>query len=101
MTRLGYLAVAALLAALPVRAAEITVYSPGIVNAPLRKLAAEWAAATGNTVTIAGNNVGRIRTAVTTDAVPADVVIAPVADFTDFAAKVTGSVIPLGRIPFA
>ena len=50
MTRLRHLAVAALLFARPRSAAEITVYSPGIVNAPLRKLAAEWTAATGNTV---------------------------------------------------
>ena len=29
------------------------------------------------------------------------VVVAPEADFTDFAPKVSGSVAPLGRIPFA
>jgi molybdate transport system substrate-binding protein len=88
--------------AIPVaRAAEITVYSPGIVNGPLKQLAAEWAARTGNTVSFAGNNVGRIRTAVTTDVLPADVVVAPVADFTDFAPRIIGGVTPLGRIPFA
>lgn len=101
MTKLGYLAVAALLLALPAQAADITVYSPGIVNAPLRLLAAEWTAKTGNKVTIAGNNVGRIRTAVTTDVVPADVVVAPNADFADFAPRIVGGVTPLGRIPFA
>ena len=101
MKSLCHLAVAALLFALPAQAVEITVYSPGIVNAPLRQLAAEWTANTGNKVTFAGNNVGRIRTAVTTGAVPADVVVAPNADFTDFAPKVAGPVTPLGRIPFA
>ena len=50
------------------QAADITVYSPGIVNGPLKQLAASWTAETGNKVNFAGNNVGRIRTAVTTDA---------------------------------
>ncbi len=82
-------------------AAEITVYSPGIVNAPLRKLAEAWTAETGNKVTFAGNNVGRIRTAVSTDVTPADVVVAPTGDFKDFAPKlVAGSVRAMGRIIF-
>ena len=81
-------------------AGDITVYSPGIVNAPLRKLAEAWTAETGNKVTFAGNNVGRIRTAVTTDA-PGDVVVAPTGDFQDFAPKlVAGSERPMGRIIF-
>ena len=46
------------------QAADITVYSPGIVNAPLTTLAQAWTAETGNKVTLAGFNVGRIRTAV-------------------------------------
>src|SRR5436190_2285373 len=58
------------------QAADITVYSPGIVNGPLKQLAQAWSAETGNKVEFAGNNVGRIRTAVTTDA-PGDVVVAP------------------------
>jgi molybdate transport system substrate-binding protein len=82
-------------------AADITVYSPGIVNGPLKQLAASWTAETGNKVTFAGNNVGRIRTAVATDAVPADVVVAPTADFKEFAPKLAaGSERPLGRIIF-
>lgn len=90
-----------LLAPLEAQAADITVYSPGIVNAPLRKLAEAWTAETGNKVTIAGNNVGRIRTAVATDAVPADVVVAPTGDFKDFAPKlVAGSERVMGRIVF-
>lgn len=96
-----YLALAALLLALPAHAADITVYSPGIVNGPLKQLAAEWTAKTGNKVTFAGNNVGRIRTAVTTDAVPADVVVAPVEDFRGFTPKIVGAATPLGRVPFA
>ena len=83
------------------RAADITVYSPGIVNRPLTKLAQAWTAETGNKVTFAGFNVGRIRTAVGSDA-PGDVVIAPVADFADFAPKLApGSQRALGRVPFA
>jgi ABC-type molybdate transport system substrate-binding protein len=82
------------------RAADITVYAPGIVNGPLAKLAQEWTAETGNKVTFAGFNVGRIRTAVAADA-PADVVIAPTSDFAGFAPKlVPGSQRALGRIPF-
>jgi len=83
------------------QAADLTVYSPGIVNAPLRKLADAWTAETGNKVTFAGNNVGRIRTAVSADAVPADVVVAPTSDFKDFAAKIKpGSERSMGRIIF-
>lgn len=99
MRRLG---IAFLLAALslPAGAAEITVYSPGIVNGPLKQLAASWAAETGNTVTFAGNNVGRIRTAVSTGA-PGDVVVAPTPDFAAFAAKLKpGSARALGRVLF-
>jgi molybdate transport system substrate-binding protein len=83
------------------QAAEITVYSPGIVNGPLKQLAADWTARTGNTVTFAGFNVGRIRTAVTSGAVPADVVVAPSGDIRDFAAQIRpGSARPLGRVLF-
>jgi molybdate transport system substrate-binding protein len=98
-----HLKLAALLIAvwpLGAEAADITVYSPGIVNGPLRKLAEAWTAETGNKVIFAGNNVGRIRTAVSTDA-PGDVVVAPTADFTDFAPKLkAGSERPVGRIIF-
>jgi molybdate transport system substrate-binding protein len=89
-----------LLAPLQAGAADITVYSPGIVNAPLRKLAEAWTAETGNKVSFAGNNVGRIRTAVATDAA-GDVVVAPTGDFKDFAPKlVAGSERAMGRIIF-
>ena len=82
------------------QAADITVYSPGIVNAPLTKLAQAWTAETGNKVTFAGFNVGRIRTAVGQDAA-GDVVVAPISDFTDFAPKLApGSQRALGRVPF-
>ena len=82
------------------RAADITVFSPGIVNGPLNKLAASWTAQTGNKVTITGGNVGRIRTAVNTD-VPADLVFAPSADIRELAPKLKpGSARPLGRINF-
>ena len=82
------------------QAADITVYSPGIVNGPLTKLADAWTAETGNKVAFAGFNVGRIRTAVGKND-PGDVVIAPTADFTDFAPKLApGSQRALGRILF-
>jgi molybdate transport system substrate-binding protein len=88
------------LSSVTANAADITVYSPGIVNGPLKQLAAQWTAETGNKVTFAGNNVGRIRTAVAGDA-PGDVVVAPTADFHDFAPKLKpGSERALGRIVF-
>ena len=96
-----YLAAAFIaLSSLTAQAADITVYSPGIVNGPLKTLADAWTAVTGNKVTFAGFNVGRIRTAVGTDAT-GDVVVAPTDDFADFAPKLRpGSQQPLGRIRF-
>jgi molybdate transport system substrate-binding protein len=96
-----HLALFFLLLSSSARAADITVYSPGIVNGPLTKLAEAWTAETGNKVTFAGFNVGRIRAAVTNNTTPADVVVAPTSDFTDFAPKlVPGSQQPLGRVLF-
>lgn len=99
MRRVAIIAVFALLS-FPAAAADITVYSPNIVNGPLRKLAEAWTAETGNKVTFAGFNVGRIRAAVGRDD-PGDLVVAPSADFADFAPKLTpGSQRTLGRIIF-
>ena len=96
-----HLSVLFLLLSPAARAADITVYSPGIVNGPLTKLADAWTTETGNKVTFAGFNVGRIRTAVDTGAIPADVVVAPTSDFTGFAPKlVPGSQRALGRVLF-
>ena len=86
------------LAATPA-AADITIFSPGISNGPLRILAAEWTQKTGQKVVITGGNVGRIRTAVAKDT-PADIVLAPTSDFQDFAPKLAGAPVPLGRIQF-
>ncbi len=96
-----YLAICLLFCPAMAQAAEITVYSPQIVNGPLQKLADAWAAETGNKVTFAGFNVGRVRAAVTSDVTPADVMVAPTQGFADYAAKqVPGSARPLGRINF-
>jgi molybdate transport system substrate-binding protein len=82
------------------QAADITVYAPNIVAGPLKLLAADWTAATGNKVIFAGFNVGRVRTAVEKDD-PGDVVVAPTGNFADFAPKLkAGSECILGRIPF-
>lgn len=98
--RLG-LAVAFIIASFSVpAAADITIFSPGISNGPLRKLAESWTAETGHKVTITGGNVGRIRTAVNTG-VPADLVLAPSADLKDLAPRLRpGSEKPVGRIVF-
>jgi molybdate transport system substrate-binding protein len=93
-------AVLLLVSSVAARAAEITVYSPGIANGPLRKLAERWMAQSGNTVTITGGNVGRIRTAVQSGA-PGDIVLAPPADLADLSARlVPGSDRKVGRILF-
>ncbi|HMH64874.1 MAG TPA: substrate-binding domain-containing protein [Rhizomicrobium sp.] len=90
-----------ILSSLRAEAADITVYAPNIVAGPLKALAAEWTAETGNKVTFAGFNVGRVRAAVEKDD-PGDVVVAPTGNFADFAPKLTpGSERALGRIPFA
>lgn len=82
------------------QAADITVYAPNIVAGPLHKLAEAWTAETGNKVTFAGFNVGRVRTAVENND-SGDVVVAPTGNFTEFAPKLKpGSERPLGRIPF-
>ena len=89
-----------LLAPLQAQAADITVYAPNIVAGPLHKLADAWTAETGNKVTFAGFNVGRVRTAVENND-PGDVVVAPTGNFEDFALKLKpASVRALGRIPF-
>ena len=81
-------------------AADITVYAPNIVAGPLRKLAEAWTAETGNKVTFAGFNVGRVRTAVEKND-PGDIVVAPTGNFAEFAPKLkAGSERPLGRILF-
>jgi hypothetical protein len=81
-------------------AADITVYAPNIVAGPLRKLAETWTAETGNKVTFAGFNVGRVRTAVEKND-PGDIVVAPTGNFAEFAPKLkAGSERPLGRILF-
>ena len=101
MRAIFLLAAAAICLPLGARAADLTVYAPNIVNGPLAKLAEAWTSETGNKVTLAGFNVGRVRTAVGNDT-PADVVVAPTADFTDFGPKLApGSQRVLGRIPFA
>lgn len=92
--------VAALLLSTAAQAADITVFSPGIANGPLKKLAESWMADTGNKVIITGGNVGRIRTAVNSDT-PADLVLAPPADLKDLSAKLKpGSERKVGRILF-
>ena len=60
----GFAAVLLLLAPAAASAADLTVYSPQIVNGPLRKLADAWTVQTGNKVIFAGFNVGRVRAAV-------------------------------------
>jgi len=94
-----YFAALLIVCAHTAQAATLTVFSPGIANGPLRVLAAQWQAKTGNSVTITGGNVGRIRAAVTSDT-PADLVLAPAADMKDLAAKLAGTARPLGRIVF-
>ena len=91
---------AAIMLSSAANAADITIFSPGIANGPLKTLAESWQAETGNKVTITGGNVGRIRTAVQTDA-PADLVISTPVELKDLAAKLKPDTTkPIGRILF-
>lgn len=98
--RLNLAAAFVMLSSMTAQAADITIYAPNIVAGPLRKLAESWTAETGNKVTFAGFNVGRVRTAVEKND-PGDIVVAPTGNFAEFAPKLAqGSERPLGRIPF-
>ena len=82
------------------KAADITVFAPGIASVGLRKLADEWTATTGNKVTITGANVGRILTSVNGN-VPADLVLLPPANLKEIEAKLKpGTQKALGRALF-
>ena len=98
--RLNLAAAFVMLSTMTAQASDITIYAPNIVAGPLRKLAEAWTAETGNKVTFAGFNVGRVRTAVEKND-PGDIVVAPTGNFTEFAPKLkAGSERPLGRILF-
>jgi len=83
-----------------VLARPITVQSPGIVIAPLRKLAAQWTAQTGQEVVVKGGNVKSVSEAVASGA-PDDVVLLPVTNLDGLATDVTrDSRRPVGRVAF-
>jgi hypothetical protein len=86
------------------QAAEITVYSVGLVGPGFEKAVAEWTKKTGNTVKLgmplAQSPLGTILQAMDTQ--PADVVILPVADLKTQAAKYRpGTSRDIGRVLFS
>lgn len=90
----------AVVAPLAAQAAAITVFSPGVTTAGLRKLANAWTIETGNRVDIIGGTIGAVKDDVTTG-MPGDIVMLPNADLKDVAAKLKpGSTVPVGRILF-
>jgi molybdate transport system substrate-binding protein len=87
-----------------VQAAEITVYSVGLVGPGFEKAIAEWSKKTGNTVKLglplAQSPLGVIVQAMDTQ--PADIVILPVADLATHAAKYRpGTSRNIGRVLFS
>ena len=87
-----------------VQAAEITVYSVGLVGNGFEKAVAEWSKKTGNTVKLglplAQSPLGVILQAM--DNQPADIVILPVADLKTQAAKYRpGTSRDIGRVLFS
>src|SRR5690349_11603738 len=86
------------------QAAEITVYSVGLVGNGFEKAVADWSKKTGNTVKLglplAQSPLGVIVNAMDTQ--PADIVILPVADLKTHAAKYRpGTSRDIGRVLFS
>jgi len=88
------------LASVVAEGADLTVFSPGVTAAGLRKLANDWTIETGKTVDIIGGTIGAVKDRVTTD-VPGDVVLLPTAEMKDIATKLTpATTVPIGRALF-
>lgn len=88
------------LAPVSAAAAPITVLAPGIVVAPLRSLASQWAAQTGNQVDVRGGNVQSV-SAAADNGPPADLVILPDANLRNLKARIRPrSQRAIGRVVF-
>jgi uncharacterized protein GlcG (DUF336 family) len=80
--------------------ADLTVFSPGVTAAGLRKIANDWTLQTGKTVDIIGGTIGAVKDRVATD-VPGDVVLLPPAEMKEIGSKIKpGTTVPVGRALF-
>lgn len=81
-------------------ATDLTVFSPGVTAAGLRKLANAWTLETGNRVNIISGTIGVIKNNVMSD-MPGDVVLLPPLEMKDISGKVkAGTNVPVGRALF-
>ena len=81
-------------------AADIIVFSSGVTNGGLKKLAAAWSLETGNKVNIQSGTIGKVKDDVTTG-VRGDVVLLPSGELKAIAAKLkSGTMVPSGRALF-
>jgi uncharacterized protein GlcG (DUF336 family) len=88
------------LASVAANGADLTVFSPGVTAAGLRKIANEWTLQTGKTVDIIGGTIGAVKDRVNSD-VPGDVVLLPSPEMKDISAKIKpGTTVPVGRALF-
>ena len=97
MHRRALPALLALLATHPARAADIQVLSAGAVEPGLAAAVAGFRAAGGAPVRITYATAPRLRERITAGETP-DVLIAPMALLEEFAARLGGPVVPLGRV---
>ena len=81
-------------------ASGITVFTSGVTNGGIYKLAVAWSLETGNQVKFKSGAIGNIRNYVDTD-VPGDVVLLPPEDMTAVSEKLNaGTVVPIGKALF-
>ena len=88
------------LSSIAAQAADVTVFSSGVTNSGLRKLAVAWSLETGNRVVFKGANVGDVKNNVASEE-PGDIAILLSGDVKDVAARLKpGSEVVLGRALF-
>ena len=81
-------------------AADIIVFSSGVTNGGLKKLAAAWSLETGNKVNIQSGTIGKVKDDVIAG-VRGDVVLLPSGELKDISAKLkSGTMVPSGRALF-
>ena len=85
---------------LAANAADITVFSSGVTNGGIRKLALAWSLQTGNRVTFKSGNVGDVKNNVETD-IPGDIALLLTSDVHEVSSKLKPETItPIGRALF-
>jgi uncharacterized protein GlcG (DUF336 family)/ABC-type molybdate transport system substrate-binding protein len=100
MRQILFTVLLALLVPVAAVATDLTVFSPGVTTAGLRKLANAWTLETGNRVHIISGTIGVIKNDVMSNT-PGDVVLLPLLEMKDISGKVKpGTNVPVGRALF-